>query len=262
MFNNDGTLLKIASAGGKYITRVDNDIVSKPKLKTKQHGKNQSVTYNTQGELIVGGKCLTYKNKPNPELFFSDCDKSDTNQKWHFADGQISPKSELTQCMAPVTSLGSSQQDEISVKNCDNSDEQTWDTENPSISTSTDYSVDEYKGKTVVLVEADDPWYINVDSTIPTPVRKMDIVLNDVFPTTVAAYESDMILDMSRPDLGMGHSYASRQGIDCQKIEGFNGTNSDNANNKQNNGQNFMIMMICFLILGLILHKYKKSKNM
>jgi len=234
--------MKISNIDGLYITKNNTNA----KIKNKLYSEDQTVTYNTQGELIIDGKCLTLPkiNTPNPELFFDTCNNND-NQKWNMYQGQIMPQSGKQQCLT-------SNDNNLSISNCTNSDAQTWDTEDDNINTSSDYSWDTYKGKTVVLVESDNPWYINTGTTVMQKIHKSSDNLNVLRPTAdIADFKSAINLDVNKPDLGLGHSYASR----LKKIENFESMSTTSGQSQQNN----FILIICIIIIFLLIYKHFKQ---
>ena len=240
-FYDGNEKIKLLDSNGKYITKSLSN-PSKALAKSKLHSKNQLVTYNTQGELIIDGKCLSYQNNPSSELFFDSC-TGDKKQKWNIYEGQISPQTEYQKCVT-------TNHDSLSLESCDSSDDQSWTTENNDINTTGDYAWNKYKGKTVVLVESDNPWYINVDNTIPMTVKPNTSFdnLNKLRPrNNNADVKTNIILDQTRPNLGMGYSYDTRQGFDCQKIEGFGMADTYAQNN--------FIFYICVIIILLLLYR-------
>lgn len=243
---------KLMNNDGKYITKIDDRLESHPNL----NSTNQIITYNTQGELIIDGKCLSFDNKPHPDLFFDTCADSQ-NQKWNIYSGQISPiqsatsvQSEYKQC---ITSENNSE-DNVSLQTCGRQrDNQIWDTENnDDVSTNNTWS--RYKGKAVVLVESDNPWYINKNTTIPIKMQTIPTVLNSVKNKLQADVVSNMILDPTRPNMGLGYSYAERLGIDCQRTDQAEGFDTSEQYINQTN----IILCICLIIILLLFYKYLK----
>lgn len=215
---------KLMNSDGNYMTEINNELTIKPKNKD-QH---QEVSYNAQGELIINGKCLT---KENNNIKLEKCE-GNKKQKWIPRDNNISTYDE-NNC---ITSSDSN----VSLKPCypDNIN-QDWHMEESDTSKNTDYSLRKYKGKTVVLVEADNPWYVNKDSTTIEPVnksqelRQIDHKFADYKPT-------NFIIDTTKPDMGYGYSYASRQGVPC--IEKFGDDNDDHM----------IMIVICIIVLVIL----------
>ncbi len=222
--------IKLSSMSGKYITIDDN--TKNIKLKSKNKSSNQLLSYSTQGELVMKNKCVTQPVGTNNPLYLSDCVGSDS-QKWNITGNSIQPESDDTKCMSYDDS------ETLVTKSCNNSDQQNWQTEQSDTSTDS-FKWTDYFGKTVVLVEADDPWYLNKDITIPMEYLKQQN-LQDIYYRQNADYKPNHIIDESVPDLGYGYSYASRAGVPCQKIEGFN--------EGQNDASNILLLLMCILIL-------------
>ena len=111
-----------------------------------------------------------------------------------------------------------------------------------------------YQGKSLVLVEANNPWYINKDTTIPIKYIRNDDYFNKGYRKLPndASYKSNIVLDEYSPSLGYGYSYADRNNI--QKVESFDGENKDNSN---------YIIIIMFVIILLLFYYniYYKRKN-
>ncbi len=133
---------------------------------------------------------------------------------------------------------------------------------------STDYNWDKYHGKTVVLVENDNPWFVNSDTTTQQHYNTNDTVLNDnievVSHDNVLAYgnnldyKSNFVMDTNSPNLGYGYSFASRKGVPCNKnnnlIEGF-GTPNNDCTDMQ------IIALIVFMAIVLMLYKLWKNNK-
>uniref|UniRef100_A0A6C0EFQ2 Uncharacterized protein n=1 Tax=viral metagenome TaxID=1070528 RepID=A0A6C0EFQ2_9ZZZZ len=169
----------------------------------------EKLGYSTQGELFIDGVCIKANNNT---LIVEPCDKNSSN--WLDLQSQESDSS-LSE------SITENEQD------------------------SDDISLPKFKGKTVVLVESDEPWYINKDITIPqkyipssTPVTETELHY------THGDFKSDFNIDASRPDLGYGYSYASRRGKKC--IEGFGDKNDDNS---------YLFLLLCVLIIVMLIYK-------
>lgn len=232
--------IKLSNMSGKYIT-VDNE-TKNIKLKSKNKSSEQLLSYSTQGELIMKNKCVTKPQEVNTPLYLSDCVGSN-NQKWIMSGNSL--KSDDNKCVSYDDS------NTIVSKSCDNSDEQSWQSEMSSESSTDSIKWTDYFGKTVVLVEADDPWYLNKDTTIQMPYIKNELQ-QDLKYRENADYKSGVVLDTSLPNLGRGYSYASRVGQPCQKIEGFG--ISDNSDNSPN----LLMLLICILLLIFVYKTFQK----
>lgn len=233
--------MKISSMSGKYIT-ADNE-AKNIKLKSKAKTNDQLLSYSAQGQLVIGDKCVTYPTGSGNPLFLTDC-VGDDKQNWNLVGNSIRPDVDGEQCM-------SSKSDIITTSNCDNSDSQSWQTEHSDDSEDS-FKWTNYFGKTVVLVESDDPWYLNKDTTIPMQYLKDQTLFDEASYRHNADFKSSKVLDLTLPDVGMGYSYSDRQGQPCQKIEGFNGGQQDSSN--------ILILLLCIFILILIYRYCMKNK--
>lgn len=155
MYNDNDQYMKVTDISNKYITNVDN----KALMKSKLYSKNQQLLYSSQGEFIVNDKCLT-TNMDGDLVYFDDC-KKDKNQTWELYNDKITLSEQKNKCLT-------SDNGNLKVLECKNDNEmQNWNVEQPDVNKSTDYVLPKYKGKIVVLVESDNPWYLNKDITIP-----------------------------------------------------------------------------------------------
>jgi hypothetical protein len=227
-------IFRMFNRGGKYLTEVDGS----PKMKDRMDQQNQAVSYNAQGELIVGGKCLKGKDY---EISLETCNGS-REQRWLHKDNEYTTLDDDS-CLT-------SNDENISLKPCDDSDDdKTWYVENQESDDSNLYVArsdtnNKYKGKSVVLVEAENPWYANKDmSVIQNVINTYTEPQNDL-DYGFADFKSNFNIDARRKDLGYGSSYASRQGEKC--IEGFD--ESENRN---------VIFLLCIILAFLILYKIK-----
>ena len=145
------------------------------------------------------------------------------------------------------------------------SDVESYDTSNSTKSTD---SWTFPRGNTVILVEPDEPWYINKKNTsdtshfIPNEKQLLD---NTTIPK--AKFNTDSDLDYNKPNLGHGYSYKSRNKIQkckCTNKKQHNSSNKDtietfNETHKKNTilSQTINIILLCLLaiIISLILCK-------
>jgi hypothetical protein len=112
----------------------------------------------------------------------------------------------------------------------------------------------QYKGKQVVLVAENNPWYINKNHTIPAKYISNDNFLGaNLFKNNYASYESKVELDNESPSLGYGYSYSSRR-----NVEKFNGTDDEQSDNNSD----IIVFMLFFILLLLFVYNiYYKKKN-
>ena len=118
-----------------------------------------------------------------------------------------------------------------------------------------------FKGAHVVLVSEENPWYIN--KGIPKKyISNMEFV-NDInsysrgmMPQEI--YKTDVILDTTLPDLGLGHSIIQRKltmdGVNyLNGVEGFSNSKSDIMN------RNILLILLIILVLFWFYRIYKKK---
>ena len=259
MDNSDNDF-KLVGNDNKYLTVVNTTGEMTPVLKPKQHELNQTFSYNAQGDLIFDNKCLTY-NVKNQNIYFDSCDakkkialsdnipatflskaeNKNKNKKWIIANNNVSPSNDLNKC------LESGENDNVLIGNCNDSDEQIWIIEDTD-DIESDYALNKYHGKTVVLVESDNPWYINQDVTIPQKMGNGKLNLYDIAKyRDNSNFKSTRILDSESPNLGLGNSYADRLGTKCNRIENFG--------EYKNNNYQILICIIIIIIIFLLLKK-------
>lgn len=239
---------KLLNGGDKYLTILDNGIM----VKQGMDSLPQIFSYSAQGELTNDNKCIEY----NGSKVFAETCNSNPNQKWLVSQSTIQPSNDFGKCL-DVSNLDNTT---ILLNDCDSSFTQSWSTEsnelltinpdNEHVNSTDDISWDKYQGKTVVLVENNNPWFVNHDtvvrinpSNIASEIFDSDIFKNDPsyqpnFLTNMrnnVDFKSSFIIDPESPNLGYGHSFAARGGTLCQpsmqsqiqpdQIEGFDGLN-------------------------------------
>jgi hypothetical protein len=149
---------KLTNKKNKYLTFIDNNA----KMKTKLYSNNQSISYNAQGELIINDKCLTKKGEK--EVEFDVC-KKDKNQSWDLDNKKIYPSSSPDHCLF-------SQNEKIEINKCSDDENTIFNIEDDDTDRTSDYALKKYMGKTIVLVDSDNPWYLNKDTTVPVDFHK------------------------------------------------------------------------------------------
>lgn len=268
-----------------YLSVFDENV----SLKQHLNSPTQVFSYNAQGELINDGKCLTHNNS---KVLAESCDLNNSNQKWTLSQNKILPSNNFGKCL-DVNELDKTT---IELNDCDYTDTQYWDTEieknvldssaslssstASSIASSSDYTWNKYKGKTLALVENDNPWFINSNIVQPmkhiskayTKFESEDFRKNYEYQENVLMnlrnnehYKTDFIIDPESPTLGHGYSFLSRGGKACQKsengIEHFEGSN-DNNNNYYCTTDQQIIIAISLLAILLILYKFWKYSKL
>ncbi len=259
---------RLMSNDNKFITMQDNEYTTR-----QSNGRlTQLFSYNAQGELISDGKCLTHKGK---DITAEKCGSKKSNQQWIMAKNKILPSNNFDKCI-DITSYDDAT---IKLNECnDYADTQRWSTENDESASSEKSHWKKYFGKNVVLVENNNPWFVNVnDSKVAKVLTKKPNVFTDYDtnpyyqPKTnknAGNYKNSVrvnptfVLDPNDRTLGHGYSFASRGINKCQKktkkIEGFNGKkNSNESCTDPDERQVFMLVMIIMAILLF----YKMNKK-
>lgn len=282
---------KLLNGNDKYLTVITDDDSKKNKLTTKQ-GLNsmlsQLFSYTAQGELINEGKCVSYKNS---KIVTESCDSENSNQKWVISQNKILPSNDFGKCL-DVSTLD---QSIVQLNDCNSVETQEWDTEiennnfdsdndvgnvgNIASTKSGDYEWAKYKGKTLALVENDNPWFINSDivkkiKQIGTHSDYIDNIQNDEIPEYQPNYlinmrlnenyKSNFVIDPNSSSLGHGYSFKSRGCNSCVKnsvqnrVEHF-----DSETNEQNKYPVYqqILIIVGSLIILLILYKIWKSNQ-
>ena len=128
-----------------------------------------------------------------------------------------------------------------------------------------------YKGKTVVLVDSDNPWYQN-DSTVPMEYKNTELFYEDkniykqnLFKNYGRA-ESCVKYDLCKSNLGLGYSQLGRD-IQTKKlcendtVENFN-TSSTFSTSDSTDTMNRNILIFIFIVLvGIIMYNKYKIKS-
>lgn len=113
-----------------------------------------------------------------------------------------------------------------------------------------DYSWSKFQGKTVVLVENENPWFINKDQAFRQRYNENQKLFDDINYRDHADYKSLFRLDSESPTLGYGYSYSDRLGTNCKNTEHFENTNSSDCQ---------IIWIVVCLIIFLIIYKFYKK---
>jgi hypothetical protein len=221
------TFPMITKINNKYqlINKIENEIIlldNDIMAKQALHKLSQKYSYNTQGELI------------------------NDNQIWNLFES--------------VDQHAQDQQD----KHDQSTTTLEWDIDSGSIDyvRSDDYTWQKYKGKTLVLVENDNPWFVNSESA-----QKINVISDDskIFNKTQQNdishyqpnflinlrnnedYKTKFVMNKTDPTMGYGYSYRSRGGNPCNIIENF-----DNMQNNNSDSNNIFIIILFFILLIFI----------
>lgn len=234
MHSNNLDIIKLSNISNKYMTMID----GQPKMKDKIFSNNQSVSYSTQGELIIDDKCLTQESG---KVYFDNC-KNEKKQLWKINHNKIysmeSPEICLSTSGENIKLSKCSEKDEnvdVSVdENVDVSiDENKWSVEESDVEKTSDYKPIKYKGKTIVLVDSENPWYLNYDTTIPIQYNKKQIM-------TPKHYRENS-------------DFGSHENLE---FEHFNNKINKKIQDNESSSQNQIIFLL--LIIVIILIAYKK----
>jgi hypothetical protein len=225
--------------------------------------------FSNRGELKMNDKCLTVSGYNddlwNEYVYLDNCNDSN-NQKWYpYRDNIISEYDQS--CLTAL------HDNSISKDTCDyKRDDQQWFTEDRQtvIEDKLQETNDTWttqKGKKVILIEPDNPWYINRKPKQPEGIfHRSRKPLNEVSYKDKANFFSTFMMDIYKDHLGFGHSYASRQGRQClclddcknksenqgiSLIENFNGTTT-----KTNYFNIILSSLLCIIILTCFLRNY------
>jgi hypothetical protein len=195
---------------------------------------NIPISHTIQGELKIGNNCLSIDTNNN--IVQKKCNNM-TQNKWYFYDDNI--VSDYNHNCLSVDDNNS-----IIGEPCKPSKKnQKWDikSKNNVIIDNLQETNDKWttiKGKNVVLLESDNPWYLNKTGQIEGIVKPQTIELNQVEYESAAQYKPNFMIDPIPPDMGHGHSYVERNGgkyfDDCfrddEKIEMFVDTKTKVSN--------------------------------
>jgi len=214
LLRSNNVLKLMSKLSQRYITE-DSDTVS---LRSKDSNYNQKINYTTQGELKLNDKCIGISMNDNMSdnfVYIDRCDDSD-GQKWYpYRDTFISQfdQSCLTENNGTVTT-----------EKCDGEKEnQKWRMENIErvVEDKLQETNDRWStqsGKKVILIESDNPWYINKTNK-PEGIfidRRVELNKKDYGP---GKFHSTFMMDVHNPSMGYGYSQEQRKGTQCSCME-------------------------------------------
>lgn len=249
----------IAFYDEKYITSIDSDSTNNNnllKMRSRDNNNYQYINYSASGELKIGDKCISSAGNNHP-VNLQECNDSDLSQKWYMYNNNIVSHQDNT-CLT-LDETG----ENIKVSDCENSNSnQVWVKEKPEVIEPTEGRWYPSKGKNVILVDSDNPWYLNNEFKEEAKIIGNKEPLNQLTYQPYGDFKSKFIMDLTRPDLGYGHSYAERLGKPCpcnkpsklndRLLEGFGKINSGDT-------VNMIILILCILIIVMLAIKYKKN---
>jgi hypothetical protein len=202
------------SSNDSYITNDNGSLYLKP----NNNSKSQKITYSINGELQMDDKCIS---AIDDNIGIQPCDNN-LPQKWYtYQDKYISMSD--GKCLT-------NKDGKIKKENCSKNNNQKWFTDDyDTVLEDSQESVGSWetaKGKKVVLIQPDNPWYINKKKSMPEGlIRQGRTELNKEWYRDNANFNSKFMMDVTRPNMGYGYSYADRQGQqvycldDCNKID-------------------------------------------
>jgi len=243
-FISNSDAFKLSSNDGLLITKRDNKV----SLKTNQPYM-QDIQYTVQGELMMGDKCLSTNDSSN--VYVDTC-SGKINQKWFpYKNKFVSEKNK--KCLT-------SDKHNVQINTCDSdfgrttnknivNKSQEWNLQD------TDFYLDKpvvIPGKTVVLVDSTNPWYINKNvDRIPQKYKTKNIDNLGNHIDNSAMFRSRLKIDDNQQNSGYGYSLADNVPKKCN-IEGFG--SSDNEYFWQR-------IIFLFLVIMMLYYKYGRNKN-
>lgn len=202
-FYKGNNKLKLLSYDGKYMTDSNGSFTMKG-----AQPYFQDLQYTIQGDLLLGNNCVAV-NQNN--IYLDTCNGA-IEQKWYPYKKSIASQ-QNNKCISDVHD-SDTLSNKLELTDCD----QINDVNEILIHAT---------GKQVMLVESNNPWYINVSADqVPAQYKKIDfdqLDLNRLEYRNQAEFQSTMVLDPNRNDLGLGYSFISRKGVPCN-IENFEST--------------------------------------
>ena len=195
--------LKLLSYDGKYMTGSNGSFAMKG-----AQPYFQDLQYTIQGDLLLGNNCVS----ANQDNIYLDTCNGAIEQKWYPYKKSIASQKN-NKCISDVHDPDTLS-NKLELTECD----QINDLNEILIQAT---------GKQVMLVESNNPWYVNVSADqVPAQYKKIDfeeIDINGLEYRNQAEFQSTMKLDPNRNDLGLGYSFISRKGVPCN-IENFDST--------------------------------------
>lgn len=272
--DHDMNIRLMAQSKGGVISRSDNN--SNLSLSGRNNKKNQKINYTIQGELKMDDQCIEASNTETDNfVYLQNCNNS-VEQKWYpYRNSFIS---QLDQTC--LTEDGG----QVTKKKCDFKDNQKWLVQDLDyvINRSDQEEKKSWKtqtGKQVVLIEPDNPWYINKTDKKPEGiVYTGQKLLNNLEYRDNADFYSTFMMDSYRGDMGYGYSYAQRKGRDalclddCDKIpanpkdrfilEHFDGEKEEEEKETSFIRSNYVnYVASCLLLVLFIMIVYRLYKN-
>ena len=228
---------KLLGLNGKYLSSNNNKLQLRDK-----NSSNQSVSYNTQGELVMGGMCLTTND--NKSVTLDKCDRN-KKQKWVPYNGNFISMldNKFNSC------LSVDNKDNVITKNCKLSSEAEWDIQNGDVKDVRNITWPTVKGKTVVLTTKNNPWFLNKDIVgEKVYIKNNGPTSNDPYYKGYAKYKTHCKAPVEG-DKTQGHGYSYADSLDnC--VEGFSETND-----------NFVLLILIIVLFILLIVKFNYTRK-
>jgi len=223
---------KLLGLNGKYLSSNNNKLQLRDK-----NSSNQNVSYNAQGELVMGGMCLTTND--NKSVTLDKC-ASNKKQKWVPYNGNFISMldNKFNSCLSVDT------KDNVITKNCKLSSEAEWDIQNGDEKDVRNITWPTVKGKTVVLTTKDNPWFLNKDIVgEKVYINNNNPTSNDPYYKGYAKYKTNCKAPQEG-DKSQGHGYSYANSLDnC--VEGFSESND-----------NFVLLILIIILFILLIVKF------
>jgi len=209
LLKQDNDIL-LRSHDGKYVTKTETGLGLK--------NSGQKINYSVQGELKVDDQCVGVSMDDNMRdnfVYLTKCDNSD-EQKWYPYQNHF--VSQFDQgCL--TDSMG-----ELRTTECENKKNKFWNMQPANNVVHKKYqkknkSWKTDQGKNVILIESRNPWYLGRHEAKPIGIMKRGRKELNKTKYGNAKYHSNFMMDVHRPDMGYGYSYAQRGGRKCSCIE-------------------------------------------
>ena len=228
-FSKNNNNFKLMGLDGKYLSSHNKNLRMRDGTTS-----NQNVSYNVQGELVMGDMCITTND--NKQVSLEKCNKK-SGQKWFPYNGNYI--SMLDNKFNTCLSVGAT--DSIVTKECEPREESEWTQQDTDGVNNTNYTWPMINGKTVVLVENDNPWFLNKD--IVGQVTHIPSNLPDDGPCDAEQYGIFKSKYNKTPDdFIRGYSYAEQD----KNIEGFDA---------EENNDSFCVLLLVLIIAILLIIK-------
>lgn len=247
---------------GKYISNTN-----KTEIKTKARNDmmDQNVIYSIQGQLQMSGKCITNNNG----IILEPCDIDNLRQQWDTVDNQIVSRYDH-KCLDDKNKNN----ENVTLDDCIHHDSTKWIIGNPEMSREISdgnpifgkevtKNNDNYSWikqgnaiKSIVLVENDNPWYLNRDTTIPIePIFRDKKSIISKLPNRPDLSTSCDLQSFNKNGTRENKPESARQ--EEQRID--NGNGSENGNGNVYDYKSGTIVWMLFILLVVYFVTFRKT---